>query len=73
MVAGVSIGSTRSLGVRLTGSDVASAISAAAQDQRRVVPKVHYPVGTQATVLQAASRFSPAWANRLVNLAVSSR
>ncbi|MFC9516302.1 SDR family oxidoreductase [Nocardiaceae bacterium NPDC056970] len=70
MIRGMSIGSTRSLGVRLTPQHVADAIVDATQHRRRF-PKVHYPVGVQARVLAAASAISPAWLARLSNKVLS--
>ncbi|RVW01708.1 SDR family oxidoreductase [Rhodococcus spongiicola] len=71
MIRGMSTGSTRSLGVHLTSQDVADAIVAATTDRQRRLPKVHYPVGTQARFLASASRFSPAWLARLLNRLLS--
>ncbi|PTR31009.1 short-subunit dehydrogenase [Rhodococcus sp. OK519] len=70
MIRGMSIGSTRSLGVRLTAEDVAEAIVDATQSRRRF-PKVHYPVGVQARVLAASARMSPGWLARLSNKVLS--
>ncbi|WP_299556908.1 SDR family oxidoreductase [uncultured Mycolicibacterium sp.] len=63
-------GSTRSLGIRLTADDVAAAIVSAVHERsrlRRLAHQVHYPVGTQTTVLANLAKFSPAWAARLLN------
>jgi NAD(P)-dependent dehydrogenase (short-subunit alcohol dehydrogenase family) len=67
MVVGMDTGATRRLGVRLSSQDVADAIAGATARRRRVLPKVHHPVGTQAQVFATAARFSPAWANRFLN------
>lgn len=71
MIRGMSIGSTRSLGVRISAQDVADAIVAATRDRGRRLAKVHYPVGRQAQLLTGASRFVPAWSARLVNKVLS--
>lgn len=67
MVRGMDIGSVKSLGVRLTADDVASAVFAASQDHASV-SSVHRTVGLQAGVLRVATRFSPdvltRWLNR---------
>lgn len=69
MTRGVSTGTTQSLGIRLSAQDIADDILAAVEPTwaRRVLRQVHYPVGLQAKVLAAGSRFSPAWLTRLVN------
>lgn len=67
MVRGMSIGSTRSLGVRLNAEEVAGAIFDATRGRRRLLPKVHYPVGRQAKVMSAAAQFSPQWLTRMTN------
>lgn len=67
MVRGMSIGSTRSLGIRLNAEDVADAIVDATRRRRRLLPKVHYPVGRQARVMSAAAQFSPQWLARITN------
>ncbi|PVX64083.1 UNVERIFIED_ORG: short-subunit dehydrogenase [Nocardia globerula] len=66
MVTGMDTGSTRSLGIKLTATEVAQELWDATRGAGRM-PKVHYPVGGQAKVLLAASRFSPAWLSRLTN------
>lgn len=71
MIRGMSTGTTRSLGVRLSSDEVADAIVAATEDRDRRVPKVHYPVGLQARMLMVASQFSPAWLARLSNKVLS--
>ncbi|WFR73608.1 SDR family oxidoreductase [Prescottella defluvii] len=65
MVRGVSTGSTRSLGIRLTAQDVADAIVAATGHRGRI-PKVHFPVGVQAKALVATSAVAPAWLARSI-------
>lgn len=69
MTHGVSTGTTKSLGINLTAQDVADAIIEALEPPRwrRVLHQVHYPVGTQSTVMMTTSRFLPAWLNRLLN------
>ncbi|WP_221282699.1 SDR family oxidoreductase [Prescottella equi] len=70
MIRGMSIGSTRSLGVRLTPEHVARAVFDATRNRGRF-PKVHFPVGAQARVLAAASGISPSWLARLSNKVLS--
>lgn len=69
MTDGVSIGTTKSLGINLTADDVANDIMAAIEPSplRRRLHQVHFPVGRQATLFAAGSRFSPAWLTRLLN------
>jgi short-subunit dehydrogenase len=69
MTDGVKTGTTESLGIRLTAQNVADAILAAVEPSllRRVLKQVHFPVGTQTKVSTLATRFSPAWLQRLVN------
>ncbi|MDI9916097.1 SDR family oxidoreductase [Rhodococcus sp. IEGM 1379] len=71
MVTGMDTGATRSLGIKLTASDVAAELWDATRGVGRI-PKVHYPVGTQAKLFLAVSRFSPAWLSRLTNKRVTS-
>ena len=66
MVAGVDIGTTRSLGVNLTPDDVAAAAWEALH-RRSPIPKVHFPVGRQTKTVYYLSQFSPAWLTRLTN------
>jgi NAD(P)-dependent dehydrogenase (short-subunit alcohol dehydrogenase family) len=66
MLAGVDIGTTRSLGVNLTTDDVAGAAWDALH-RRSPAPKVHFPVGRQTKALYYLSQFSPAWLTRLTN------
>lgn len=78
MVEGMDIGATRSLGVRLSETDVADALVAAVQRRasggRPVLPRgVHHPVGGQARLLTAVSQVTPAWANRLVTRRLTRR
>lgn len=72
MVDGVSTGTTRSLGIRLTAEDVADTVLQAVEHRGRM-PKVHYPVGVQAKVLANLSKFSPNWASRATNKLMASR
>lgn len=69
MTDNVKTGTTESLGINLTAQDVADAIVAAVEPSllRRAIRQVHYPVGSQTKVSAVASRFSPAWLQRLVN------
>jgi short-subunit dehydrogenase len=69
MTEGVSTGTTQSLGIRLTAQDVADAIVAAVEPSflRRAIHQVHFPVGLQTKTSALATRFAPAWAQRLVN------
>ena len=63
----IKTGTTESLGIRLTAQDVADAIAKAVEPSwlRRAIHQVHFPVGSQAKVMAASSRFSPAWLTRL--------
>ncbi len=70
MVRGMSTGSTRSLGIRLTAQDVAAAIVAATGHRGRI-PKVHLPVGVQARVLATVAGVTPAWLARTTNRLLS--
>ncbi|KAA1416905.1 SDR family oxidoreductase [Nocardioides humilatus] len=73
MVDGMDIGSSRSLGVRLTAPDVADAILAAITAPRRRLPRgVHRAVGRQAKTMLAASDMAPGWVLRAVNARVAS-
>jgi NAD(P)-dependent dehydrogenase (short-subunit alcohol dehydrogenase family) len=65
----IKIGTTESLGIRLTAQDVADAIVKATEPSwlRRAMHQVHFPVGSQTRVMVAGSRFSPAWLTRLIN------
>lgn len=67
MVDGLDIGSTRSLGVRLTARDVAEGIWTATRPQGRRWPKVHHVIGAQAKVLAATAKYAPNWAVRQAN------
>src|SRR5699024_6496948 len=74
MLAGVSTGSTRSLGVRLGPGDVADAVIEAAGVRTRrgwlpaILPRsTHRPVGMQARALFAAASVTPSWVLRQVN------
>lgn len=70
MVKGMDIGSVRTLGVKLTAEDVAASIWQASQDKGRHSP-VHYAVGFQAKAFNVATKFSPAFLNRIVSKWVS--
>ncbi|MET0896384.1 MAG: SDR family oxidoreductase [Mycobacterium sp.] len=65
----ISTGTTQALGVNLTAQEVADGILAAVAGSRltRTLHQVHYPVGTQASVLTLSSRFLPAWLTRLIS------
>jgi NADP-dependent 3-hydroxy acid dehydrogenase YdfG len=65
----VKTGTTESLGIRLTAQDIADAIVKAVDPSwaRRLIHQVHHPVGSQAKVMAASVRFSPAWLTRLAN------
>jgi hypothetical protein len=69
MTDNVKTGTTESLGINLTAQDVADAIVAAVAPSalRRAIHQVHFPVGSQTKVSALASRFSPAWLQRLVS------
>ncbi len=69
MTENIKTGTTESLGINLTAQDVADAIVAAVEPRlfRRVIHQVHFAVGSQTKVSAVASRFSPAWLQRLVN------
>lgn len=66
MVSGMDIGTTRSLGVKLTSDDVAAAAWEALH-RRSPTPKVHFPVGRQTKFLYYLSQVSPSWLTRLTN------
>nr|WP_072804027.1 SDR family oxidoreductase [Rhodococcus yunnanensis] len=71
MTKGVSTGTTNSLGIKLTPNDVSEGIFKATRPSRRVLHKVHFPVGIQSKALSLGSRFSPAWLTREVNRRLS--
>lgn len=71
MTEGVSTGTTNSLGIKLTAEDVADAIFKATRPSKRLVHKVHFPVGLQSKVMTISSRFSPAWLTREINKRLS--
>ncbi|MGD9621704.1 MAG: SDR family oxidoreductase [Mycolicibacterium sp.] len=75
MTRDVHTGTTESLGIRLTASDIAEAILGAVHPSRsqRVFRQVHYPVGAQAKVFTSVSRFSPGWLSRLANKKLAGR
>ncbi|MGN6250781.1 MAG: SDR family oxidoreductase [Marmoricola sp.] len=70
MVEGMDIGTTRSLGVRLTADDVADAVLAELRSRRRPLG-VHHAVGRQAKAMLASSEVTPSWLLRLANLRLS--
>ncbi|CAJ1509776.1 SDR family oxidoreductase [[Mycobacterium] burgundiense] len=65
----ISTGTTASLGINLTATEVAEAIIAAVEPSaiRRALHQVHFPVGAQSKAFATGSRFSPAWLIRLLN------
>jgi NADP-dependent 3-hydroxy acid dehydrogenase YdfG len=69
MTDNIKTGTTESLGINLTAQDVADAIVAAVEPSllRRAIHQVHFPVGQQTKVSAIASRFSPAWLQRIAN------
>lgn len=68
MTEGMDIGTTRSLGIRLTAEDVADAILATIEEQPGRLPHgVHRGVGRQARAMLAASNLAPSWILRQVN------
>ena len=69
MTDNIKTGTTESLGINLTAQDIADAIAAAVEPSwlRQAIHQVHFPVGPQTKVSAVASRFSPAWLQRLVN------
>ncbi len=73
MTDNVKIGTTESLGIRLTAQDIADAIARAVEPSwlRRAIHQVHFPVGSQTKVMAVGSRFSPAWLTRMVNKRLS--
>jgi short-subunit dehydrogenase len=71
MTDGVETDSTKSLGIHLGPDDVAAAVYAATHRGRGRLPKVHYPVGRQTSVLAAMAQVSPNWAQRLLTKALT--
>ncbi len=69
MVDGVSTGSTRSLGVRLTAEDVADEVLAAVRPGRRL--SAHRGVGRQARMALASAGVTPSWLLRAANRRIS--
>lgn len=67
------IGTSNTLGIRLSAQDVAEAIVSAvdAAGTRKKLRQVHFPVGVMAKVMHAASHLAPAPLNRLVNKRLS--
>jgi NAD(P)-dependent dehydrogenase (short-subunit alcohol dehydrogenase family) len=66
MTDGVETGSTKSLGVNIEPDDVAAAVYSATHRGRGRLPRVHYPVGRQTSVLAAMSQVTPNWMQRLL-------
>ncbi|WP_345349365.1 SDR family oxidoreductase [Rhodococcus olei] len=60
-------GAVATLGIRLTADDVAAEIVSAVRRPRRLLPKVHHPVGRQTRAMLLGSRFAPAWLMRALN------
>ena len=73
MTHGLDIGTTRSLGVRLSAEDVAAEVYAAATSGHGPLGGVHRPVGLQARAFFAASELSPGWLTRLVHKGLTRR
>ncbi|WP_168708348.1 MULTISPECIES: SDR family oxidoreductase [unclassified Rhodococcus (in: high G+C Gram-positive bacteria)] len=71
MTKGVSTGTTSSLGIKLTADDVSEAIFDATRPSKRLLHKVHFPVGLQSKAMSIGSRFSPAWLTREINRRLS--
>lgn len=71
MTKGISTGTTDTLGIKLTATDVSDAIFGATRPSKRLLHKVHFPVGLQSKALSLGSRFSPAWLTREVNRRLS--
>lgn len=65
MVKGMDIASVKSMGIRLTAEDVATAILSAVES--RAATPVHITVGWQTKIADWAAKLSPAWVNRAVN------
>lgn len=66
MTDGMETGSTKSLGINLGPDEVAAAVYAATHRRRGLLPKVHYPVGRQTSVLATMSQVTPNWMQRLL-------
>lgn len=78
MVVGMDAASVRTLGVRLTPSDVARALVDAVERGHdgplsRLRGGVHHPVGLQARMLALGAQVAPDWANRLLTKIVTRR
>lgn len=71
MVDGMETGSTKALGVHLSGDDVAQAIFAATRPGRSLLPRVHHPVGWQTKVLDTVTQVLPGRVQRLLNKVVT--
>lgn len=69
MTENIRTGTTESLGINLTAQDVAEAMIAAVEPTRlrRAIHQVHFPVGPLTKASAVASRFLPAWLQRLIN------
>ena len=68
---GVETASTASLGVHPGADEGAAEIYAATRPGRHLLPRVHHPVGRQATVLAAMVQVTPNWVQRLMNKTVT--
>ncbi|MFR9750447.1 SDR family oxidoreductase [Nocardia sp. 004] len=66
MLKGVTTGTTKLFGVRLSVDDVAAGIWAAVRKNRRS-RKVHYPIGGQAKMLVMAGKYTPNRIARIMN------
>ena len=74
MTEGMDIGTTRSLGIRLTADDVAeSVLETLTEVPTRFPHGVHRGVGKQARTMLAASNLAPSWALRQVNNRLAQR
>lgn len=69
MTDGMETGSTKSLGINLGPDEVAEAVYSATHRRRGWLPKVHYPVGRQTSVLATMSQVTPNWMQRLLTKA----
>lgn len=67
MVDGMDLNSTKRMGIHLSAEDVAEEICNATRPRRRILSKVHYPVGRQSKLVAGASQVMPDWVARLVN------
>lgn len=71
MVDGLETGSSKSMGVHLSADDVAGTVYSATRPGRSLLPRVHYPVGWQAKVLDTVMQMSPNRVQRLMNRIVT--